>query len=193
VGFGLYNSSIFEKLTDSSYARGVITYLITIATIGLVFVLVLQIMFVRDEDQERVKGAREILTVLTGILGTIVGFYFGQTSGQTNALRVAHLTIDPVVDGKERVSAFVEGGVPPYNYVLSFEGDDGGPNTKSGQSSSGIIAVDLETTTPKDVDVSVVDAHNNKDERREAAPAPSTPNNSGSAPPSAPGSPTTTK
>lgn len=169
VGFGLYNSEIFDKLKDSGYARGVITYLIAISTIGLVFILALQIMFVKGEAEEQIKGTRDILAVLTGILGTIVGFYFGQAQGQDQALRVAQLVASPVADGKESVAAFVEGGSSPYSYILSYE-DANQPKTINGQTSSGIIVVDLAVAKPTDVELSILDAHNSAAKRRATAP-----------------------
>jgi hypothetical protein len=191
VGFGLYNSEIFDKLKDSSYARGVITYLITIATIGLVFILVLQIMFVKEEAEGQIKGAREVLTILTGILGTIVGFYFGQSTDQTQALRVAQLAVSPIAEGKERVTAFVEGGVSPYNYILSF-GDDVPRKTVNGQSSTGVIVEDLTVADPADVEVNILDAHNSAAKRSATAPpAPAAGDGANAPNPSPPGVPPT--
>jgi hypothetical protein len=169
VGIGLYNSRIFDQLKDSSYARGVITYLVTIATIGLIFIIVLQIMFVKKESEEQVKGAREVLAILAGILGTIVGFYFGQTTDSTKPPRIEQLAISPITDGKERITAFVNGGVIPYKYTLSFS-DGAEPKEVTGESNNGIIVEDIATTQPRDVDLSIIDAHNSSDKRHEAAP-----------------------
>jgi hypothetical protein len=66
-------------LKDGTYMRGFITTLFLVATLALVIVLVLFVSFAGNDisTKDRVTQAREILTPIFGILGTIVGFYFG--------------------------------------------------------------------------------------------------------------------
>jgi len=169
VGFALHTTDIFDKLRDSSYARGVITYLITIATIGLAFILVLQAMF-KNETPDNFKGAREILTVMMGVLGTIVGFYFGSTTDQAHSLRVVTLQASMTAEKKERVQAFVEGGAPPYTYTVSFDGDKP-PKQRTGESSTGFISEEaIDATPPVGVKLEIIDAKNGVTNKRVPAP-----------------------
>ena len=57
-------------------ARIFITFLVAVGTIAIALLAVLTAMIIR-EYKERFALAKEVLTVLVGILGTIVGFYFG--------------------------------------------------------------------------------------------------------------------
>jgi len=57
-------------------ARFLITFLVAVGTIAIAFLAILTAMVIR-EYKERFAAAKEVLTILVGILGTIVGFYFG--------------------------------------------------------------------------------------------------------------------
>ena len=57
-------------------ARILITFLVAVATIAIAFLAILTAMIIR-EYKERFALAKEVLTILVGILGTIIGFYFG--------------------------------------------------------------------------------------------------------------------
>jgi hypothetical protein len=87
-----------------------------VATIGLAFVLVCESFAGSDEKfDERFRRAREILALLMGILGTIVGFYFGSAQ-QSN---VGPLGIAEVKAADRQLITFVSGGSPPYRYSIS--------------------------------------------------------------------------
>lgn len=182
VWFGLHSSDMFDKLKDSGYARGVITYCITIATIGLAFILALQAMFVKPETEEKFKGAREILTVLMGVLGTIVGFYFGSTAEQGKALRIVQLAATQA-EGREHVTAYVEGGAIPYNYTVTTTLADNTTKPITGQSVTGLISEDaaVGAKPATAVRLEVVDAKNGmtvKSADTTVGPAPASPSTS---------------
>src|SRR5215510_2881988 len=65
-------------MRDPDYARGVITYLFAIVTIGtavaLVFSALAGLMLTKGEDFPFERG-KHILALLLGVFGTIVGFY----------------------------------------------------------------------------------------------------------------------
>jgi predicted permease len=62
--------------TADDSARVFITFMIAVATVAIAFFAMLIAMMLR-EYEKRFALAKEVLTILVGILGTIVGFYFG--------------------------------------------------------------------------------------------------------------------
>jgi hypothetical protein len=112
----LTNKPAIDRLADPAYARGVITWMISLATIGIAFVLIYQAFFSVESSDDRFRRAREIFTGLMGVLGTIVGFYFGSTEPAAGRLRLA---VGQVLD--RRVLTFVSGGEAPYRYTLTYK------------------------------------------------------------------------
>jgi len=112
----LTDNAVVRRLTDPPFARGLITFIISVATIGLAFVLVCESFSATDDKfDERFRRAREILALLMGILGTIVGFYFGSAQ-QSN---VGPLGIAQIKAAERQLITFVSGGSPPYRYSIS--------------------------------------------------------------------------
>src|SRR5262245_28716465 len=70
---------------------------------------------------------KEILTILVGILGTIVGFYFGLSSDrQEQSLQFSPVILTdqtPQLSGKTTIITLLTGGTPPYTYSIIFDGD----------------------------------------------------------------------
>jgi hypothetical protein len=87
LGFGiLQTQGIVDKISQIGYARGLITYILAIGTVAVALVLVVSALLGTDASKGSFDRGKEILTVMIGIFGTILGFYFGQaTSGQTAA------------------------------------------------------------------------------------------------------------
>ncbi len=84
VSFGAYKLEVFSSdlnliKTADDGARVLITFLVAVATVAIAFLAILTAMVIR-EYKERFALAKEVLTLLVGILGTIVGFYFGTAS-----------------------------------------------------------------------------------------------------------------
>jgi hypothetical protein len=71
-----------EAMGDPDIARGVITFLFAFGTISIALLIAAASYWAANGDglKERFGYAKDILMVLIGILGTIIGFYFG-TSG----------------------------------------------------------------------------------------------------------------
>jgi hypothetical protein len=69
-------------LADEKKARGLITFLIAVTTIGIAVILALSTVLLEDssENDKRFDRGKQVLTILIGVLGTIVGFYFGAAS-----------------------------------------------------------------------------------------------------------------
>ena len=72
---------LLNRLADRSVARGLITFLIAISTVGIALILAVSTVVSTPtaDDDKRFDRAKQVLTILIGVLGTIVGFYFGST------------------------------------------------------------------------------------------------------------------
>jgi hypothetical protein len=118
----LIDSPVIRRLIDPAFARGLITFIISVATVGLGFVLVCESFAPGPDDgsDEKFRRAREIFTLLLGILGTVVGFYFGSAErGTAGGLAVADITATD-----RELIAHVSGGSPPYRYSVSSDDRD---------------------------------------------------------------------
>src|SRR5262245_5645685 len=71
------DSGVLARMSDSTFARGLITYLFTVVTVGTSVVLVVYSLTaaVAPEDRQFDRG-KDVLSLLLGVFGTIVGFYF---------------------------------------------------------------------------------------------------------------------
>jgi hypothetical protein len=60
-------------------ARGLITFLFAFATIAIIILIAIATFWMSKDDVEvRFSKAKDLLTIIIGVLGTILGFYFGQ-------------------------------------------------------------------------------------------------------------------
>jgi hypothetical protein len=96
-----------------SFARGLITYLFAVVTIGTAVVLVLSALL--GSEKEKFDRGKEVLGLLLGVFGTMVGFYFASELNQKESQ--AQLSISPILvstsevpsGGTVNVSAVVRG------------------------------------------------------------------------------------
>lgn len=128
--FGI-DSGVLGSMARLEFARGLITYLFAVVTIGTAVVLVVSALSsgASEEIDKRFQRGKEVLSLLLGVFGTIVGFYFGSESqiGARDDLasspRLTPILISPAPAqaGKElRITAAVLGGTPPYRYRLAL-------------------------------------------------------------------------
>jgi hypothetical protein len=122
-------------LADKDTARGLITFLISATAVALfVIMTVSTVVYSKGaDDDKRFDRGKQVLTMLIGILGTIVGYYFGAdvtarsspagTTGQTQAqapkigdVKVSNL--EPKKNEISTISATISGGKPPYKYSI---------------------------------------------------------------------------
>lgn len=73
-----FSDDFLPLLADPNVARGLVTFLFSIATISVFIISSIAIFWVKPEEVDRRAGyAKELLAVMIGIFGTILGFYFG--------------------------------------------------------------------------------------------------------------------
>lgn len=125
IGFAIWaafasRSSILAQLQEQAYARGLITFIFTLGTLGIALTLVGSALF-SSADDNKFRRAREVFSVLAGVLGTIVGFYFGSTGNEGPRPTLAPVRIVEAGDALQ-LSAFVNGGTPPYEYDIDLNG-----------------------------------------------------------------------
>ena len=130
-------NALLGQLRDASAARGLITFVVATSTIAGAIILVLAAIIsdgTENDIKMRLSEARQVLAPLIGILGTVVGFYFGQApvtgqpaaaTAQTQTLRVGAATSSPeqvAPGGAVIVRSPVSGGRPPYEYTITLSG-----------------------------------------------------------------------
>lgn len=108
------DDSIITLLSDPANARGLLTYVIVLAVVGMAFTLCYQ-AFIPGGDKEQFGRAREVFASLTGVLGTIVGFHFGISDKGSPELEVRSKLVD------SQMTVVVSGGKLPYTYALKSE------------------------------------------------------------------------
>ena len=79
----------------------------------------------QEEVKELIASAKDLITILIGILGTILGFYFGAADEPytRSALLAANVTMSSPqvrVGDKVALSGIVLGGVGPYDLNIAF-------------------------------------------------------------------------
>jgi hypothetical protein len=114
-------------MATPEYARGLITFLFAVVTISSAFFLIVAgLVENHDEASEKqFQHGKEVLSLLLGVFGTIVGYYFGSTHSGSSAveLRVSGIEVLPTAGppgSAFTAGALVAGGTPPYRYVMSF-------------------------------------------------------------------------
>jgi len=101
------------RLADPAYARGLITWLVILTTIGIAFILIYQAFNGTTQSDDGFRRGREIFAGLLGMAGTIIGFYFGSADKSDATLKVSEPIQEEMV-----VRAYVSGGTPPYRYTI---------------------------------------------------------------------------
>src|SRR4051794_37933441 len=76
------DKTLLHQLGDVETARGLITFLVAVSTVGIALIFIVWVASTALSDtgvKDRSAFNKEVLTSLIGIFGTIVGFYFGAT------------------------------------------------------------------------------------------------------------------
>ncbi len=112
-----------EQLGTFEISRGLITFLIAFTTVGIAIILTISTVVLQDspENDKRFDRGKQVLTVLIGVLGTIVGFYFAgsQGAGTLTPTPAITSTVLPngIVGAKYIDTQLAEsGGKPPFKW-----------------------------------------------------------------------------
>jgi hypothetical protein len=113
------------KLANKEVARGLITFLIAITTVGIAIILAISTLVLTEGDagDKRFDRGKQVLSVLIGVLGTIVGFYFGSAPDAKQAQSLA-ITTTALPGGVANMpypatTLMAVGGTPPYNWSVT--------------------------------------------------------------------------
>jgi hypothetical protein len=170
--FGI-DRGVLTNMADREYARGLITFLFAVVTIGTALVLVVSALMGQGDvaSERQFQHGKEILSLLLGVFGTIVGYYFGSTfptAGSQTGLRISswELTPHPAKNGTiVSTHATIDGGEAPYHYSIDVSGRvvDKADNV----SENGVISKDIDVDPQPDdqslpIRLTVVDMRNRK-------------------------------
>lgn len=111
-----------EKLAKKEVARGLITFLIAISTVGIAIILAVStvVSAPTSEDDKRFDRSKQVLTMLIGVLGTIVGFYFGSTSSEDGPAASLQVSMPAAIVGQAYTSPLplIQGISPPVKWSI---------------------------------------------------------------------------
>jgi uncharacterized membrane protein len=174
------DNGVLAGMARTDFARGLITYLFAIVTIGTAVVLVVSALTSANDPQNerRFERGKEILSLLLGVFGTIVGFYFGSEVSAKNTpqelvlkLLPARLSSTQVVSKSQfTVTTFVTGGEPPYRYGVNI--GNATPELKekadaNGWINSTLVAPDVSSEQDSSIKIRVEDANGHSVEESE--------------------------
>jgi hypothetical protein len=161
-----YGAFTVKDIGNVDVARGLITYVIAVGTIAIAIMLAISAIVTR-EFNTRIAVGKEILALLIGVLGTIVGFYYGASTKpeagankQATQTQAAQISSEPVTitpaqvttGGTATLSTKLTGGTPPYSYSIKFE-----PNTipaiENQESADGVISKAVIAAVPAGTDI----------------------------------------
>jgi len=135
---------VLGRMSEVGFARGLITYLFAVATIGTAVVLIVYALS-PDRTDDAFQHGKDILSLLLGVFGTIVGFYFGREAvGVEDVLLVAPLKLSTmaVAPGETiHVTTVASGGKAPVRFGIVF--GDQKPDLKDFPAAGGWIDKDV--------------------------------------------------
>lgn len=151
-----------RQLADMEVARGLITFVIAVGTVAIAVMMAVTAMVTRDFEK-RIGVGKEILTLLVGVLGTIVGFYYGATLNKNAvlpAVATAQILAAPVKFTPESaqsgatitLNTKLSGGTPPYRYSIKFAPDTI-PAIENQESATGEINQQFKANLPAGTEV----------------------------------------
>jgi hypothetical protein len=174
-------TDLIHELANFEVARGVITFLIAFSTVSIALVLVISTVVLQDspENDKRFDRGKQVLTVLIGVLGTIVGFYFAAESKGTSTPIITSSSIPSATAGSQykEVTLTENGGTAPFKWTVKPE-----LPKDIALSEAGVISgIPAKTASESTFIFTVLDANSKSDSKtlhfevKPAGTAPSTP------------------
>jgi uncharacterized membrane protein YfcA len=163
LGFELNDATFLARLASQDAARGLITFLIVVSASALFIILGVSTIVESDtpDADKRFDRGRQILTMLVGILGTIVGFYYGSAVNSAAVpMKIPDLKVDTTLVAKGdkfTISGTIAGGKAPYIYSISFSPAINAPPITDKKTSGPISEkIDVTSDLKEDVEYTVV-------------------------------------
>jgi hypothetical protein len=155
--------TLLRELSTFEVARGLITFLVAVTTVGIALILTVTVVTIptnssnSDAAQKKFTQGKEVLTVLIGVLGTIVGFYFGSGIDKkppapltaTPPIAIKQIKVNPPVvkpGSTFNVSVSTDGIKDPVDYTIMFTPENIVPN-KTGTSDKPEISTNVTVPT----------------------------------------------
>jgi len=124
IVWGVFISrSFLGFMAQPDHARGLITFLFSFATIGIFVLVAIAVFWLPPPEVEvRFRNAKDLITILVGVLGTVIGFYFGTAATSGTPLSVTALTIPKSVAAgdKATISGRAAGGAGGYQCEIQI-------------------------------------------------------------------------
>ncbi len=182
----LKTGEILETLRSAEVVRGFITFIIALATVAIALILVIAAFLVTNGEKttlkDRFEMAKGVLTALIGILGTIVGFYFGSEKAKTEqpkppaieqVMKVADAKVDNYApkQGQDITLSFqVTGGKAPYLYTVTFPPKTIDPRKdRKSENGKGSEKIAVPETTPQDTKLTPIKIEVTDSDKKTAA------------------------
>lgn len=152
-----YNPGFLTGLGNNDTARGLITFLIAFVTAMIAVILVLSYIISDDVENlpKRADLGKQIFTALVGILGTVIGYYYGVSKPATPTPTITTQILGDATKGMAYTAKLEAIGVtspltwsvtPPLPPGLTLDASTGGI---SGNSPNAVAKTDY-TFTVKD-------------------------------------------
>lgn len=117
-----------QQMGNQDFARGIITVLFGVGTVAIAFFLALAALLSTDSSlnfKDRFGLGKEILTLMIGVFGTIIGFYFGTSHAPAGSEKPSISSVllpqeSPQAGEEAVITILIEGGEPAFSGSVLF-------------------------------------------------------------------------
>jgi hypothetical protein len=129
LAWGLSSTRFLAAIADFNQIRGIITFIFAVLASAIIVITTVAIFFVDDKYLGRIDKARDLLTVVVGILGTIIGFYFGagtvagDNANSKGASSSSAFAITQTIGNKGAILVTITGAQAPFKAAVKGDKD----------------------------------------------------------------------